>query len=73
MKLPAPLVNFGAFCKCNHQQLIAGLITLSVSLGVLVLRDNGVFRQIELLSYDSFMRSQLNEPSDQRIVIVEIS
>ncbi|MCA6585811.1 MAG: adenylate/guanylate cyclase domain-containing protein [Pseudanabaena sp. M090S1SP1A06QC] len=73
MKLPAPLVNFGAFCKCNHQRLIAGLITLSVSLGVLVLRDNGVFRQIELLSYDSFMRSQLNEPSDQRIVIVEIS
>ncbi|MCA6624777.1 MAG: CHASE2 domain-containing protein, partial [Pseudanabaena sp. M165S2SP1A06QC] len=73
MKLPAPLVNFGAFCKCNHQRLIAGLITLSVSLGVLVLRDNGVFRQIELLSYDSFMRSQINEPSDQRIIIVEIS
>ncbi len=73
MKLPAPLVNFGAFCKRNHQQLVAGLITFSVSLGVLVLRDNGTFKQIELWSYDSLMRSQLNEPSDQRIVIVEIA
>ncbi len=73
MKLPSPLVNFGAFCKRNHQQLVAGLITFSVSLGVLVLRDNGAFKQIELLSYDTLMRSQLNEPSDRRIVIVEIS
>ncbi|MBD2175680.1 adenylate/guanylate cyclase domain-containing protein [Pseudanabaena sp. FACHB-1998] len=73
MKFPSPLVNFGAFCKRNHQQLIAGLITFSVSLAVVVLRENGAFKQVELWSYDSLMRSQLQEPSDQRIVIVEIS
>ncbi len=73
MQLPSALINIGAFCKRNHQQLVAGLITFSVSLGVLALRDNGAFKQIELWSYDSLTRSQLNEPSDRRVVIVEIS
>jgi len=73
MKLRSSLVNFGAFCKRNHQQLVAGLITFSVSLGTLTLRDNGAFKQVELWSYDTLMRSQLNEPSDRRIVIVEIA
>ncbi|MFM7600439.1 MAG: CHASE2 domain-containing protein [Pseudanabaena sp.] len=73
MKLPLALVNFGAFCKRNHQQLVAGLITFSFSLGVLVLRENGSFKEIELWVYDSLMRSQLHEPQDRRVVIVEIS
>ena len=73
MKLPSSLINFGAFCKRNHQTLVAGLITFSLSLGVLGLRENGTFKQIELWSYDSLMRSQLNEPSDRRVVIVEIA
>ncbi|MFM7887452.1 MAG: CHASE2 domain-containing protein [Pseudanabaena sp.] len=73
MKLPVPLVNFGALCKRNHQQIVAGLITCSVSLGILVLRDSSYFKQFELWTYDSFMRSQLNEPTDRRIVIVEIA
>ena len=65
--------NVGVFCKRNHQQLVAGLITFSISLGMLALRENGAFKQVELWSYDSLSRSQLNEPSDRRIVIVEIS
>jgi len=73
MKFPLSLINIGSFCKRNQQQLVAGLITLSVSLGVLGLRENGAFKQVELWSYDNLMRSQLNEPSDRRIVIVEIS
>jgi CHASE2 domain-containing sensor protein len=73
MKLPSALVNFGDFCKRNHQQLVAGLITLSLSLGILGLRENGAFKEVELWVYDSLMRSQLNEPTDRRIVIVEIS
>jgi CHASE2 domain-containing sensor protein/class 3 adenylate cyclase len=73
MKILTSLVNFGAFYKRNHQQLVAGLITFSVSLGVLGLRENGAFKQVELWGYDSLMRSQLSEPSDRRIVIVEIS
>jgi len=73
MKTTALLVNFGSFCKRNHQQLIAGLITFSVSFCVLALRENGVLKQPELWVYDSLMRSQLNEPADQRVVIVEIS
>jgi CHASE2 domain-containing sensor protein/class 3 adenylate cyclase len=73
MKFPSPLVSFGAFCKRNHQQLIAGLITFSVSLGVIAFRENGAFKQVELWSYDSLMRSQLREPIDRRVVIVEIS
>jgi CHASE2 domain-containing sensor protein/class 3 adenylate cyclase len=73
MKIPASLIKFGGFCKRNHQQLIAGLITFSVSLGVLTLRENGVFKQPELWAYDSLMRSQANEIGDRRVVIVEIS
>ncbi|PZV15113.1 MAG: adenylate/guanylate cyclase domain-containing protein [Pseudanabaena sp.] len=73
MKLPATLVNFGAFCKRNHQQLVAGLITVSLTLGVLGLRESGAFKEIELWVYDSLMRSQLNEPPDNRVVVVEIS
>jgi adenylate cyclase len=73
MKLPSSLVNFGDFCKRNHQQLVAGLITFSLSLGVVVLRDKGAFKQVELWSYDTLMRSQLNEPSDRRVVIIEIA
>jgi adenylate cyclase len=73
MKLPTPLINFGAFCKRNHQQLVAGLITFSLSLGILGLREMGAFKEIELWVYDSLMRSQLNEPPDRRVVIVEIS
>ncbi|MDX2256573.1 MAG: adenylate/guanylate cyclase domain-containing protein [Pseudanabaenaceae cyanobacterium bins.39] len=67
------IINTFAFCKRFNQQLVGGLITVSVSLGILILRDNGVFKQVELWSYDSLMRSQLHEPPDQRIVIVEIS
>ncbi len=73
MKISASLTNFAAFCKRNHQQLVAGLITFSLSLGIIALRENGAFKQVELWTYDSLMRSQLNEPSDRRIVIVEIS
>lgn len=73
MKLPAPLINFGAFCKRNHQQFVAGLITFSLSLGGLSLREIGAFKEVELWVYDSLMRSQLNEPPDRRVVIVEIS
>jgi len=73
MKLPSALVNFGAFCKHNHQQLVAGLITFSFSLGVLGLRESGAFKEVELWVYDSLMRSQLNEPPDRRVVVVEIS
>jgi CHASE2 domain-containing sensor protein len=73
MKLPSTLVNFGAFCKRNHQQLVAGLITFSLSLSILGLRESGAFKEVELWAYDSWMRSQLNEPPDRRIVIVEIS
>ena len=73
MKLPSTLVNFGAFCKRNRQQLVAGLITFSLSLIIVGLRENGAFKEVELWAYDSLMRSQLNEPPDRRIVIVEIS
>ena len=73
MKITSSLVNFGAFCKRNHQQLVAGLITFSLSLGIIGLRENYAFKQIELSNYDSMMRWQLNEPSDRRVVIVEIS
>ncbi|MBD2317718.1 CHASE2 domain-containing protein [Phormidium tenue] len=73
MKIPSALVNFGAFCKRNHQQLVAGLITFSFSLGVLGLRESGAFKEVELWVYDSLMRSQLHEPQDRRVVIVEIS
>ncbi len=73
MKIPSALVNFGAFCKRNHQQLVAGLITFSLSLGILGSRESGAFREIELWVYDSLMRSQLHEPQDRRVVIVEIS
>ena len=73
MKITSSLVNFGAFCKRNHQQLVAGLITCSLSLGIIGLRENYAFKQIELSNYDSMMRWQLNEPSDRRVVIVEIS
>lgn len=73
MKLPAPLINFGDFCKRNHQQLVAGLITFSLSLGVLGLREMGAFKEVELWVYDSLMRSQLTEAPDRRVVIVEIS
>lgn len=73
MKFSDSLTNFGAFCKRNRQQLVAGLITFSISLGVLGLRENGVFKQVELWTYDSLMRSQLNEPVDRRVVVVEIS
>ena len=73
MKLPGALVNFGAFCKRNHQQLVAGLITFSLSLGVLGLRESGAFKEVELWVYDSLMRSQLKESPDRRVVIVEIS
>ncbi|TYQ31675.1 CHASE2 domain-containing protein [Pseudanabaena sp. UWO310] len=73
MKFPATLVNFGAFCKRNHQQLVAGLITFSLSLGLIGLRQIGSFKEAELWVYDSLMRSQLHEPTDRRIVIVEIS
>jgi adenylate cyclase len=73
MKLPSTLVNFGAFCKRNHQQLVAGLITFSLSLGILGLRESGAFKEVELWVYDNLMRSQLHEPTDRRVVIVEIS
>ncbi|PZU99972.1 MAG: adenylate/guanylate cyclase domain-containing protein [Pseudanabaena sp.] len=77
MKPRSPFANFGgyigSFCKRNQPKLIASLITLSVSLGVLGARENGVFQQPELWVYDSLMRSHLNEPPDRRIVIVEIS
>ena len=73
MKIPAVLSTIGDFCKRNQQQLIAGVITLSVSLGMLAMRENGAFKQVELWSYDMMMRSQLHEPPDQRIVIIEIS
>ncbi len=75
MKLPftSTLVDFGAFCKRNQQHLVAGLITFSLSLSILGLRESGAFKEVELWVYDSLMRSQLNEPPDRRIVIVEIS
>ena len=73
MKLHSTLVNLGDFCKRNHQQLVAGLITFSLSLCVLGLRESGSFKEVELWVYDSLTRSQLNEPPDRRVVIVEIS
>ncbi|OIP68537.1 MAG: adenylate/guanylate cyclase domain-containing protein [Oscillatoriales cyanobacterium CG2_30_44_21] len=77
MKPRPSLANVGSFigkfCKHNQQKLVAGLITLSVSLGILGARENGAFQQQELWIYDSLMRSHLNEPPDRRIVIVEIS
>ena len=73
MKIPALLINFGGFCKRNHQHLIAGLITFSVSFGVLTLRENGAFKQTELWVYDSLSRSQVSETDDRRVVVVEIS
>ena len=73
MKLRSSFASIGDFCKRNQQKLIAGLITLSVSLGVLSARSNSVFEQTELWIYDSLTRSHLNEPPDRRVVIVEIS
>ncbi|MBD2188804.1 CHASE2 domain-containing protein [Pseudanabaena mucicola] len=77
MKLPVPLVNFGDLCKSlykrNHQPIVAGVITVAFSLGIVGLRNSGVLKQPELWVYDSLMRSQLQESADPRIVIVEIS
>lgn len=73
MKLPSSLINFGALCKRNQQQLVAGVITFSVAFGVIGLRENSAFKQIELWNYDSLTRYQLNEPQDRRVVVVEIS
>ena len=63
MKLPSALVNFGDFCKRNHQQLVSGLITLSLSSGILGLRESGAFKEVELWGYDNLMRSQREHPS----------
>ncbi|NUN65174.1 adenylate/guanylate cyclase domain-containing protein [Pseudanabaena biceps] len=73
MKLKSILANVGSFCKQYQHRLISGAITFSLSFGVLIARENGVFEQAELGVYDSLVRSQLNEPVDRRIVIVEIS
>lgn len=73
MKLKSILANVGSFCKQHQHRLISGAITFSLSFGVLIARENGVFEQSELGVYDSLVRSQLNEPADRRIVVVEIS
>ena len=73
MKFSLDLTSIAAFCKRNHQPLVAGLITFSLSLVVLGLREIRAFKEVELWVYDSLMRSQLNEPPDRRVVIVEIS
>ncbi|CAN1211233.1 Adenylate/guanylate cyclase with Chase sensor [Tumidithrix helvetica PCC 7403] len=73
MKIHKHLRGLGNFCKRHHQQLVGTLITFSVALGVVGLRGIGSFEQIELKTYDYLLRSRAPEPTDKRVVIVEIS
>ncbi len=67
------LVSLRNFSGRYRKQVVAGLITLITSLGVLGLRELGAWQPIELKGLDYLFQLRPSEAIDDRIVIVEIS
>ena len=67
------LVSLSNFSGRYRKQVVAGLITLITSLGVLGLRELGAWQPIELKGLDYLFQLRPSEAIDDRIVIVEIS
>jgi len=72
-KILSLILNSSSISGRYRKQIVAGLITVVTSLGILGLRELGAWQPIELKGLDYLFQLRPAEPMDDRIVIVEIS